>query len=212
MKSYRVRVAAALAAAAVALTACGPVQAGSAAIVGKERITSSDLDSQIRAFRKDLAAYKIPEDKLQLALPLPQMMLFNMANSRQLIELGRMKGVTVTQREIDDTQQAILKSQSSPLSIEQILLSNAIPLSERENAIRAIVIRQKLAEQAGGGADEQSQQAAAQKVTQEADSAVPVRFSPRYGKFDPQQGFVADDRFGAVGAAQPAAQAAPPQS
>ncbi|MFG1864385.1 SurA N-terminal domain-containing protein [Microbispora bryophytorum] len=203
MKSYRVRVAVALAATGIAVTACGgPVQAGSAAIVGKERITSSELNDEVRALRADLAANKIPEGQLQLSFSLPQTVLLNMTTSRQFQELGRSKGVTATDREVDD----IAVAQGGWDQFNKVLLSNGIPLDEGRGFVRAVVVRNKLAQQSGAGQDQESQQAAIQKVIQEADSTVPVRYSPRYGKFDPQQGFVADDRFGSAGEA-PAAEA-----
>ncbi len=198
MKSYRVRVAVALAGAGIAVTACGgPVQAGSAAIVGKERITSSELNDEVRALRADLAANKIPEDQLQLSFSLPQTVLLNMTTSRQFRELGRSKGVAVTDREVDD----VATAQGGWDQFNKVLLANGIPLDEGRDFIRAVVIRNKLAQQSGAGQDQASQQAALQKIVQEADSAVPVKYSPRYGKFDPQQGFVADDRFGSAGGA-----------
>lgn len=198
MKSYRVRVAVALAATGIAVTACGgPVQAGSAAIVGSERITSSDLNDEVRELRADLAANKIPEDQLQLAFSLPQTVLLNMTTSRQFQELGRRKGVTVTDREVDD----VAIAQGGWDQFNKVLLANGIPLDEGRDFIRAVIVRNKLAQQSGAGQDQAAQQAALQKVIQEADSAVPVKYSPRYGKFDPQQGFLADDRFGSPGAA-----------
>lgn len=195
MKSYRVRVAVALAAAGIAVTACGgPVQAGSAAIVGKERITSSELNDEVRALRADLAANKVPESQLQLSFSLPQTVLLNMTTSRQFQELGRRKGVTVTDREVDD----VAAAQGGWDQFNKILVANGIPLDESRGFIRAVIIRNKLAQQAGAGQDQASQEAALKKVIDEADVAVPVKYSPRYGKFDPQQGFVADDRFGAA--------------
>jgi hypothetical protein len=205
VKSYQVRVAVAVAAAGVALSACGPVQAGAAAVVGKERISASDLDTKIQDFRKDLAANKMTEEQLQLTLPLPQLVLLNLANGSQYAQLGQQLGVTVTQRDIDD----VIASQGGQAQIDKALLASGIPLSEGREAIGALIIRQKLIERTGAGPDQQSQQLALQKVTQEADSKVPMRFSPRYGRFDPQRGFVADERFGKVPAPeQPAA--APP--
>lgn len=200
MKSYRVRVAVVMAVASVALSACGPLQAGAAAIVGKERITSSDLDADVREYRKDLAANKMTEEQLGLTFSVPQHILLSVANARQYAELARQKGIAVTDGEID----AIITAQGGPAKIDQALLGSAIPLSEGRAAIRALIIRQKLMAQQGAGSDQASQQAALLKVTQQAEAAVPVTFSPRYGKFDVQQGFVADDRFGAV-AAPPAA-------
>ncbi|MEV4455365.1 SurA N-terminal domain-containing protein [Microbispora sp. NPDC049633] len=209
MKSYRVRVAVALAAAGIAVTACGgPVQAGSAAIVGNERITSSQLNDEVRELRAALAANKIPENQLQLSFSLPQTVLLNMTTSRQFQELGRRKGVTVTDREVDD----VAVAQGGWDQFNKVLLANGIPLDESRDFIRAVIVRNKLAQQSGAGQDQASQQAALQKVVEEADSTVPVKYSPRYGKFDPQQGFVADDRFGATagapGAGAPGAEGA----
>ncbi|WP_204049673.1 hypothetical protein [Microbispora siamensis] len=195
MKSYRVRVAVALAAAGIAVTACGgPVQAGSAAIVGKERITSSKLNDEVRALRADLAANKIPEEQLQLPASLPQMVLLNMSFSRQFQEFGQRKGVTATDRDVDD----IAAAQGGWDQFKKVLLASAIPLDQGRDFLRAYVIRIKLMQQAGAGQDQASQQAAVQKVMEEADSTVPVKYSPRYGKYDPKQAiFVPDDRFGA---------------
>jgi peptidyl-prolyl cis-trans isomerase SurA len=188
------RIAVAVAVASAALSACGPVEAGTAAIVGKERITSSDLDADVREFRKDLAANKMAEEQLNLSFSVPQMILLNVANARQYAEFARQKGVTVSDGEID----AIVTAQGGQAKIDQALLGSGIPLSEGRAAIRGLIIRQKLMAQLGAGSDQQSQQTALLKLTQEVEAAVPVRYSPRYGKFDPQQGFVADDRFGAV--------------
>ncbi|GII52924.1 lipoprotein [Planotetraspora thailandica] len=204
MKSYVLRAVVAAAVAGVALSGCGgPVQAGAAALVGDERISASDLNATIDAFRKDLAANKMTEQQLQLSLPLPQMILLNMANNKQFEELAQQKGITVPQGEVD----AWIAQQGGQEQIDKALLASGIPLSNGGDAVRAVIIRTDLMQQYGAGADEQSQQAALAKVTQEADAKVPLRFSPRYGKFDPQQGFLPDTRFGAVAKPAPVAPA-----
>jgi hypothetical protein len=200
VKSYRVRVAMAVVAAGVALSACGgPMEAGAAAIVGKDRITSSELDADVREYRKSLVANKMSEEQLGLGFSVPQMILLNVANARQFAQFARVKGITVSEGEID----AIVTAQGGKAKIDQALLASGIPLSEGRAALRALIIRQKLLGQLGAGNDQESQQAALLKISQDAEAAVPVRFSPRYGKFDPQQGFVAHDRFGAAPEAQP---------
>ncbi|GAA4565947.1 hypothetical protein [Planotetraspora kaengkrachanensis] len=209
MKSFQVRVAVAVAAAGVALSACGPVQAGAAAIVGKERISTSDLDTKIQEFRKDLAANKMTEDQLGLRIPLSQLILLRLANGKQYVQLGQEKGVSVSQRDIDD----IVAAQGGQSQIDKALLQSGVPLSVGREFISSLIIQQKMIDSMGAGQDEQSQQIAVQKLTQEVDSKVPVRFNPRYGKFDPQQGFVPDERFGRVPAPEQAAAgdpAAPP--
>lgn len=198
MKSYRLRTAA-VAAVAVAggtLSACAPVQAGAAAIVGKERITYSDLDAKVRSFQQDLRANGIPEEE---ATSLPPVILYNMATNRQIIEFGRMKGIKVTEGEIDGV---INTQQGEEQFARAVLLRYGIPRPEGRTFVRAWLTRQKLMTQYGAGNDDQSRQAAAEKVAKEADTAVPIKFSPRYGKFDPErQTFIPDDRFGAPPAA-----------
>ncbi|WP_433416506.1 hypothetical protein ACQP1V_40345 [Microtetraspora malaysiensis] len=199
MKSYRVRitVAAGLAVAGLALSACGPVQAGAAAIVGKERISSSDLDAKVREFREDLAAHKLSEDQLQLGMSAPQVILYYTANARQYAELAQRKNISVPESEID----GYIAARGGQAKVDEMLLSGGIPRSMGRDTIRTVLTQQKLMTQVAAGNDEQSMQAALVKVTQEAAAAVPVTFSPRYGKFDLQQGFVPDDRLGAVEAA-----------
>jgi hypothetical protein len=204
VKSYRAGVAVALAAAGLALSACSPMQAGAAAIIGKDRITSSDLNSEVRSFNQSLAANKMTEQQLGLSIPLPQMILYRMANAKQFIMYARSKGVTVTQREIDD----VVAARGGQAQLDKILLANGIPPSQRNQAISALVVQDKLMGQLGAGSDEQSQQAAFQKLSQQADEAVPVKYSPRFGKWDAQQGLVPDDRFGSVIAPAEAAPAA----
>ncbi|MFF4773869.1 hypothetical protein [Microtetraspora fusca] len=201
MKSYRARiaVAAGLAVAGLALSACsGPVQAGAAAIVGKERISSSDLDAKVRELRADLAAHKLSEEQLNLGtMSVPQVILYYTANARQYAELARRKNVSVSESEID----GYITARGGQDKVDEMLLAGGVPRSMGRDTIRAVLTQQKLMSQLGAGNDQQSVQAALVKVTEEADAAVPVTFSPRYGKWDLQQGFVADDRLGAVEAA-----------
>ncbi|MFC0861953.1 SurA N-terminal domain-containing protein [Sphaerimonospora cavernae] len=211
MKSYRVRVAAAVVVAAVAagpLSACAPVQAGAAAIVGKERVSSSELDAAVRSMHEDAAANGLDGADKQRAtppLPGPREVLVTMATTRQLIEYGRGQGVEVTDREIDDMLIGVeTQAKQQGMTVNQMLLLNGIPLSEGRSVIRALLTQQKLGSRmAGAAADPRT---AAEKLGKEVEAAVPIKFSPRYGKYDHEQGiFLADDRFGAVQSAAPAA-------
>jgi peptidyl-prolyl cis-trans isomerase SurA len=50
-------------------------------------------------------------------------------------------------------------------------------------------------QQYGGGTDEAARQRGQQKLIEQA-AAIKVTYSPRYGTFDPQKGFVDAGRFG----------------
>lgn len=204
MKSYRVRVAAAVAAAAVAagaLSACAPVQAGAAAIVGDDRISSSELDAAVRSIHEDAAANGLDESDKQRTLPPlpgPREVLANLATSRQIIEYGRQQGIDITEREIDDMLLGVeTQAKQQGMTLNQVMLLSGIPLSEGRTIVRAVLVRKKLESRIAG--TETNPQIVAEKLSKEVETAVPIKFSPRYGKFDPErQVFVADDRFGAV--------------
>ncbi|WP_433498048.1 hypothetical protein ACQP1K_24550 [Sphaerimonospora sp. CA-214678] len=218
MKSYRVRVAAAVAAAAVAagaLSACAPVQAGAAAIVGDDRISSSELDAAVRSIHEDAAANGLDATDEQRAtppLPGPREVLANIAGSRQIIEFGRQKGIDVTEREIDDMLLGVeTQAKQQGMTINQVLLLSGIPLSEGRTIIRAVLVRRKLESRIAGA--EADPQMVAEKLGKEVDTTVPIKFSPRYGKFDPErQTFIVDDRFGAVQSAPAASPEDIPQA
>jgi hypothetical protein len=204
VKSYRVLVAVAVAALGVTLSACSPNEAGSAALVGSERITSTELDDAIRAYKRDLAAKKVNESQLNLPSSMPQTVLYRMASSMQFAEYGEQKGITVSEGEVDQ----FIQAQGGQPQIDQALLASGIPLSQGRDTIRALLIQQKLLG-SSPPQDQQAQQAAQQKVIAEADKAVPITFSPRYGRFNPAAGFEGDPRFGAVPTSAPAAPPAP---
>src|SRR6266851_739361 len=91
----------------IALAACGPVQLGSAAIVGGQRITSSTLTTQV----SDLtAALHANTRKVQLAFPasqVPQQVLAWLIRCQVRDQLARREGITVTAGDIQRAVAAI---------------------------------------------------------------------------------------------------------
>lgn len=190
----------AAAAVGVALTACSsPMHAGAAAVVGNERISTSRLDADTRAYLAALKQNKL--DETQLGVPVTQVVLQRLVNvsaSEQLI--ARYK-VPVSETEID----AALKDPGQFESPAINLLANGVSPNDARAYGRVIVGLSKLQQQFGG-------QAAQQKLTQEFASIKTV-FSPRYGALNPQRSqenpalFVDTGRFGKL-ATQPAQQPA----
>jgi hypothetical protein len=190
----------------VALTACSPLKAGAAAIVGPERITTAEVEERVQEVNKALAA--VPGGAQQLQMPVAQAVLLQMVEMERYTQLGRQNGVTVNDSEVDGFIQA---QQGGFRQVEQTLLVNGIPPSQALAYIRSYITAQKIAAKLGGGTDEAAMQRGNQALFQQY-SAMKVTFNPRFGKFDPQQGFVANDRFGAPPApAQPDQQQQIPQ-
>lgn len=210
MKSIRVAVAAA--AVGLALTACSsPVEAGAAAVVGKERISANELSTNVKEYEAALAKAKVTPQQLGFPGSISQIVLFQLAQISQYEQLVASAGVQVSEGEID---QFIAASTQDPQkgTLEQQMLGSGIAPSKARDYMRISVGLQKLLQQYGGGNDEAAQQRGNQKLA-EAAQAIPITYSPRYGAINQQRSeqspqlFVDPGRFGKV----PAPEAAQPQ-
>lgn len=198
----KLKLAAVAVAAGLALTACsGPIQAGSAATVGDHRITTATLDENVTEFQKALESAKIAPDQLQqLPGTVTQAVLLQLVNVSQFSQLERQNGITVSDGEVD----AFYASNNGQAAVDQILLQRGVsPLLARD-WLKVSIGSEKLAAKLGGGTGEQQMAAGQQKINELAGK-IPVTFSPRYGKFDPSQGWLPSDRFGTAPAGNGAA-------
>ncbi|WP_326644855.1 SurA N-terminal domain-containing protein [Streptosporangium sp. NBC_01755] len=205
MKSTRVRVILAVAAAGVALTACSPNQVGAAAVVGGERISSSELDRNVREYEAALSKAGVSASELQFQDSVPQLVLFQLANAKQYAKVAESKGITATAGEIDQ----VIAGQGGQEKFEQQMLQQAVAPSHAREFIRSQVLISKLVAKYGGGTDEAAIQRGQQQAVKDLQ-AMPITWNPRYGQLNQQRSqeqpsvFVDAGRFGA-----PAAPAAP---
>ncbi|WP_326825737.1 SurA N-terminal domain-containing protein [Streptosporangium sp. NBC_01756] len=210
MKSTRVRVILAVAAAGVALTACSPTQAGAAAVVGGQRISSSQLDGDVRELEAALAKAGGSAAQLQSYGSLPQLVLYQTATAKQLTIAAERKGVTATDGEIDQ----LISTAGGQAQYEQQMLQQAVPPSQMRAYAKASLLASKLAAKYGGGTDQAALQRGSQLASKDVQ-AVKISWNPRYGTFNAQPSqqqpriFLTNDRFGKAPAAQ--AEAAPQQ-
>ncbi|MFI6455360.1 SurA N-terminal domain-containing protein [Streptosporangium amethystogenes] len=211
MKSTRVRVILAVAAAGVALTACSPNQIGAAAIVGGERISSGELERNVREYEAALAAvgvsYSQLQQQLQIQDSVSQLVLYQLANAKRKAQVAAGKGITTTDGEIDQ----LIASQGGQEKLDQQLLQRGVALSQGRDYLRAEVLINKLVAKYGGGTDEAAFERGSEQAKKDLE-AMTITWNPRYGELNdnPSQEqpniFVDAGRFGAAGA--PAAPAA----
>ncbi|MGW0587907.1 SurA N-terminal domain-containing protein [Streptosporangium sp. NPDC002607] len=207
MKSTRVRVILAVAAAGVALTACSPNQIGAAAVVGGERISSSELNKNVREYEEALSKAGVSASQLQFQDSVPQLVLFQLANAKQYAKVAESKGITVTDGEIDQ----VIAGQGGQEKFEQQMLQQAVAPSHAREFMRSQVLISKLIAKYGGGTDEAAVQRGEQQAIKDL-RAMPITWNPRYGQLNQQRSqeqpsvFVDAGRFGAAGG--PAAPAA----
>ncbi|MDA0634476.1 SurA N-terminal domain-containing protein [Nonomuraea sp. MCN248] len=187
MKSIRVAVAAAAAGVSfLGLTACSsPVEAGAAAVVGDQRISSRELAENVREFEAALKKANIEPE--QLGVPITQFVLFRMTNQLRYQQVADKHGVTVSETEVDTA----LKDPGQYQDPQMNLLSKGVSPADARDYVRAEVGATKVIDKFGG---RENQQAAMK--WQEEYNAVKTVFSPRYGTFQPDRGFVDPGRFG----------------
>lgn len=199
VKSTQVRVILAVAAAGVALTACSPAQAGAAAIVGGDRISSGELDGTVREYEGALAKANVSASQLEFPGSVPQVVLFQLATAKQYTKLAESKGVKVTDTEID---QAITAA-GGEVEYEQQMLQQAVAPSRVRDHTRATLLLTKLVAKYGGGTDEAAMKRGQDRVVKDLQ-AMPITWNPRYGRINEQRSqaqpllFVDAGRFGAI--------------
>lgn len=187
-----IRVAVAVAAVGVALTACSnPVAAGAAAVVGSERIAARDLNEKVKEYEAALTAAKLDASALQV--PINQFVLFRMTNEAVYRQLSQKHKIQVSESEIDTA----LKEPGQQQSPEMNLLSKGVAPANARDYLRAELSMAKILAQLGGA---QNQQAIAK--LREEFGTIKVTYSPRYGQINPQPSqenpsmFIDTGRFG----------------
>ncbi|SDH21083.1 peptidyl-prolyl cis-trans isomerase SurA [Sinosporangium album] len=190
MKSIRIALGATLA--GVALTACAPVQAGAAAVVGDQRVSASDLSNGVAEFETALAKAKIQPEQIQITSP-TQSVLFQLASMKQFSQIIRNTGTSVSPGEVD----AFIGGQGGPQQVEQALLTRGVPPSKVRNWVEVSIGVNKLLAKYGGGTDEAALNRGQQRLATDIEK-VAISFNPRFGAFDAEKGFVDSARFGAV--------------
>jgi hypothetical protein len=168
-------------AAGTALTACGPLKPGAAAIVGDHRITVSELDSAVTRWSKEIPSHPETQQivaKAQQASP-PQQVpfdpsspqrsaLYQLINIRVLDEVARDQHVAVTPGQVD----AFVAATGGRPNLDASVLAEGLPTSYGNDFARSVLVRQALAErQAGGGPH------------------IDIKINPRFGTLDGANGF-----------------------
>jgi len=178
------------------VTACSPVQLGSAAIVGDQRITIASLDTEVTNLNQAVERYKstVPlSQEQQTQQTLTWLIRFKINE-----ELARQAGITVSRgqaekalAEIYAAAKASAQAQGIPnASLDLILAANGIPPNLAEEVGRYQAINDEFAKQANGGQEPTStsaQNATAAKLTKarcQAAKALNIAVNPQFGQLD----------------------------
>lgn len=179
--------------AALLLSACDPMQAGSAALVGDVRITETQVNEAAAAAAA--AAATIPPGQSQGIDPttLLRQNLNRLISAELLARVAIEEGITVTPAEVDALLVQAAAGATRADFEAQIASQTGVPPTDLESFARDFLVQQKLGQKLAPGADQAAQAAAVQaRLAQEA-AEVGVTVSPRYGAWDATNGGINAD-------------------
>jgi len=181
--------------AALALTACGgPVQMGSAAIVGNQGISASQLTNEVNNLQD---AYQASHGAVQLQFPksqTPQEVLSWLVRFRIREEMAKRNGVTVTPADSQQARAAIAaQARQSNVSLADLAVANGLPPNLLPELGRYQAIQSALVSKLDGGRLPTSQSglsALSQKfgtVQCRAAKSLAIKVNPQFGRMDYNQ-------------------------
>ena len=194
-----VKVSAVVLGAGLVVTACSPVQMGSAAIVGDQRITIATLDNEVANLNQAVARYK---NTVQLSqAQQTQQTLSWLVRFKVNEELARQAGITVSNAEADKALAEIYAAAKSSaqaqgipnVSLDLILAANGIPPNLAGEVGRYQAIDDQFVKQANGGqlpTSTSAQTAASDKLTKarcQAAKALKIQVNPQFGQLNYNQ-------------------------
>ncbi|MEU1821775.1 MULTISPECIES: SurA N-terminal domain-containing protein [Streptomyces] len=173
--------AAGLLAAVPLLTGCGSTpHPGAAAVVGKDRITVAQLQSQVEDVRE--AQRSAPQGRQLLASSarLSQDTLVRLIQYRVIEAAGRDNGVDVTRRELQERREEVEKLLGGSAAVDSRFLAAGIAPDQVDQELSAGLVRAKLEKKLG--------QARTVDTLMKTSEALRVDVNPRYGTWDPKRG------------------------
>jgi SurA-like protein len=173
------------------LAACGPVQMGSAAIVGGHGIPAATLTKEVANLE---AAYKASKGAIQLQFPAsqaPQQVLSWLVRFRIREQMAARNGITVTRADSEKALASIaVQARQNRVTLAQLAVANGLPPDLLPDLGRYQAIEVALVRQLDGGTLPSSQSALRDlslKFAREqcmAAKSLAIRVNPQYGRVD----------------------------
>ncbi|MGK5501399.1 SurA N-terminal domain-containing protein [Streptomyces sp. URMC 125] len=187
--SLSLSAAAALLVGAPLLTACGSeAHPGAAAVVGGERITVSQVQAQVRAVRSAQGGDEQSAELIGNTGQLTRGTLSTLVFQRVLERAAEDAGVEVTRRDVQRARARAEQNAGGAEQLERMMLQQrAVAPGEIDEAVRAQVLVQKLAERLGADLRTPQGQQTMTEALAEASRAMDVTINPRYGAWDDRQ-------------------------
>lgn len=181
-------------AAALALTACGNVQLGAAAVTHTSRIPTATVSAEVSNLD---AAYKADKAKVQLQFPvaqMPQQVLSWLVRFRVREQMAARNHLTITRAETQSAlASASAQAKQSGVTLADLAVANGIPPDQINELGRYVAIQNQLLDRLDGGtlptASAALQTLGNQFNTYQCRAAksMGIRVNPQFGQLDYSQ-------------------------
>jgi len=164
--------------AGVVLSGCGQTLAGSAAVVGDERLTDAQLSQTVSTLAQELGI----ENSAQVS----QAVLSRWMVSQLVDQLAEDKGVTISKGEVDAAIAQESESAGGQEAFEQGALQAGVLPADIADAVRTSLLIEKMAQFTITGDDPSGQTGLITQV-QQLSAELDPQVSPRFGTWDEEQ-------------------------
>jgi hypothetical protein len=177
----------------VAVAACGTVHMGAAAIVGNQRITSSNLSAEVANLN---AGYQRYHRQVQLQYPvsqMPQQVLAWIIRFQVRDRLAAREGITVTPSEEQQALAAItasIRQSGNNATLPEVAVANGLPPDMVADLGQYQAIETKLLDRLDGGklpagsAAQQALENSFNKSQCQAAKSLDIQVNPQFGELD----------------------------
>jgi hypothetical protein len=194
--SLSLSAAAAVLVAAPLLTACGSeAHPGAAAVVGGERITMTQVQSQVKAVRDAQSESDRSAELIKNTEQLTRGTVGTLVFQRVLERAADDAGVTVSRRDVQRARQEAERNTGGPEQLEAMMLQQrAVAPGEIDQAVRAQLLVQGLAQKLGVNLQTPQGQQEMTRALAEASEKLDVTVNPRFGAWDDRQITLTDSK------------------
>jgi hypothetical protein len=138
----------------IAVSACGSVRLGAAAVSTSQRISSTTLSNEVSDLN---AAYQADKKQVQLQFPasqMPQQVLSWLVRFQVRDQLAQREGITVTPADVQQALTAInasIRQSGGSATLSQVAVANGLPPDQISELGRYQAIQTKLLDRMDGG-------------------------------------------------------------
>jgi len=184
-----------------AMTACGPVKMGAAAVIGNDRITTAKLDAAVTEWAKELPKYPEAQQIVQQSqaqggqgqqIPFDpsspkRSALYQLIEMRAWDEVAREQHVSTSAGQAD----AFIAAKGGWAGLNAYVVAQGLPTSYADDYARTLLIQQSMLQRygvvPGQPVDQQKQQQVIQQLIGDyagAKRSLHISVNPRYGTFN----------------------------